>query len=74
MHGLGLNSALGPVKNFVEEPHPVFGFVDPVLDQTRGGYIVAIVERIPDQRAMVCRNPGSRDYRRAAGISAYPPL
>ena len=31
----------------------------------RGGYIVAIVERIPDQRAMVCRNPGSLDYRRA---------
>jgi hypothetical protein len=25
----------------------------------------AIVERTPDQRATVCRNPGSRDYRRA---------
>jgi hypothetical protein len=52
MYGLGLNSALGPVKNFVEEPHPVFGFVDPVLDQTRDGCIVAIVERIPGTKGL----------------------
>jgi hypothetical protein len=78
---------LGVAKDFVEQPRPVFGFVDPVLDQTRGGDIVVlvadvarnaqvldqllvvpfavIVERIPDQRAMVCRNPGSWGYRRA---------
>jgi hypothetical protein len=78
---------LGVAKDFVEQPRPVFGFVDPVLDQTRGGDIVVlvadvvrnaqvldqllvvpfavIVEWIPDQRAMVCRNPGSQGYRRA---------
>jgi hypothetical protein len=37
---------LDPVKNFVVEPHPVFGFVDPVLDQTRCGYVVVLVAHV----------------------------
>jgi hypothetical protein len=38
--------ALGTVKDFVEKPGPVFGFVDPVLDQTRGGDIVVLVAHL----------------------------
>ena len=40
---VSVNSALGTVKDFVEEPRPVFGFVDPVLDQAGGGNIFVLV-------------------------------
>jgi hypothetical protein len=46
MFSLGLNLALGAVKDFVEEPRPVSGFVDPVLDQARGGYIVVLIAHV----------------------------
>ena len=38
-----VNSALGAVKDFVKEPRPVFGFVDPVLDQAGGGNVFVLV-------------------------------
>jgi hypothetical protein len=56
--------ALGAVKDFVEEPTPVFSFVDPVLDQARGGNIVVLVAhvvssaQILDQLLVVCQQIG----------------
>jgi hypothetical protein len=40
---VSVNSALGAVKNLVQEPRPVFGFVDPVLDQAAGGNVFVLV-------------------------------